>query len=70
MKFRVEAKATFKLWTDIEAVSQDEAKEKAITRFCAQPVEMFAEANPENEWVAEEVDALPVITLAYPIGIS
>lgn len=70
MKFRVEAKATFKLWTDVEATSLEEAKEKAKARFCVQPIEMFAEANAEEEWAAEEVDAMPENIIAYPIGVS
>lgn len=67
MKFRVEAKTILNLWTEIEADSRDEAKEKAKERFCIQPVEMFAEANPRVQWAADEVDAMPEITVVYPM---
>lgn len=70
MRFRVEDKATVKLWTDVEAGSLDEARELGMARFCVQPVEIFADADPEEEWAAEDVDAMPEITIDYPIGIS
>lgn len=70
MKFRVEAKATVKVWTDVEAGSRDEAIKKALARGGIQPLEMFADADSEEEWAAEEVDTMPEVTIAYPIGIS
>jgi len=70
MKFRVEAKVVVKMWTDVEAGSRDEAIKKALARGGIQPLEMFAGADTEEEWTAEDVDTMPEVTLAYPIGIS
>lgn len=53
MRFRVDAKAAIRLWTDVEAGSQNETKRKAKGQFCIQPVEEFVDADPEDEWAAE-----------------
>jgi hypothetical protein len=70
MKFRVEAKAIVKLWTDVEARSRDEAIKKALARGGIQPLEDFADADSEEEWAADAVDTQPEVTMAYPIEIS
>lgn len=70
MRFRVEAKATVKMWTDVDAGSRDEAIKKALARGSIQPLEDFAGADPEEEWAADNVDTQPEITICYPIGIS
>ena len=50
MRFRVEAIAKVKMWTDVEANSRDEAIRKALARSGIQPIEDFAGAKASQNW--------------------